>query len=160
MSDRSISRDSHNAAECHVFGRLLPLAGLQARCAQQKTLDRRRHQTFKKFSSLSQLEWNERPPEGGLKGGGGGRQQLGLWERTFPGRLCCCGGAAGPLSCIPFPPRPRNRVSPYLLALPKPHFGNEDKTWLVIECNDGQDSCYAGVNAWEMWRQVIQQLSR
>ncbi len=27
--------------------------------------------------------------------------------------------------------------------------------WIVIECNDGQDSGYAGVNAREMWRKVI-----
>lgn len=33
-----------------------------------------------------------------------------------------------------------------------------DGTWLVIECNDGQDSGYAGVNAREMWRKVIGQL--
>jgi hypothetical protein len=33
-----------------------------------------------------------------------------------------------------------------------------DGTWWVIECNDGQDSGYAGVNAWEMWRNVVQQL--
>jgi len=34
-----------------------------------------------------------------------------------------------------------------------------DGTWLVIECNDGQDSGYVGVNAREMWRKVIQHLS-
>jgi len=30
--------------------------------------------------------------------------------------------------------------------------------WVVIECNDGQDSGYAGVNAREMWMKVMQQL--
>ena len=33
-----------------------------------------------------------------------------------------------------------------------------DGNWLVIECNDGQDSGYAGVNARDMWRKVIQHL--
>ena len=27
--------------------------------------------------------------------------------------------------------------------------------WVVIECNDGQDSGYAGVDARAMWRRVI-----
>jgi len=35
-----------------------------------------------------------------------------------------------------------------------------DGTWLVIECNDGQDSGYAGVTAREMWTKVIEQLRR
>jgi hypothetical protein len=33
-----------------------------------------------------------------------------------------------------------------------------DGRWIVIECNDGQDSGYAGVNARAMWQKVISQL--
>ena len=32
--------------------------------------------------------------------------------------------------------------------------------WLIIECNDGQESGYCGVNAWEMWRRVLEVESR
>jgi len=35
-----------------------------------------------------------------------------------------------------------------------------DGRWIVIECNDGQDSGYAGVNAREMWRKVIEGMRR
>ena len=33
-----------------------------------------------------------------------------------------------------------------------------DGRWIVIECNDGQDSGYAGVNARAMWQEVIELL--